>query len=165
PSPAPALPPTPASGGGTFPQLRRGTNPEKTNSERGFGSLHPLQLYPLPPPPAAVPSPSSAGGLIPKRRARNEGSIPFTRSLRRQDFSPVERQPNGGVARRAEGARTAGAQDTRPQPPSGRPQDFSLCVIVREWVAGPLGDSTSPCPLPCGCVTFAGLVVLGSGSL
>src|SRR5690606_26584592 len=80
PSPAPALPPTPASGGGTFPQLRRGTNPEKTNSERGFGSLHPLQLYPLPPPPAAVPSPSSAGGLIPKRRTRNEGSIPFTRS-------------------------------------------------------------------------------------
>src|SRR5690606_24602356 len=27
PSPAPALPPTPASGGGTFPQLRRGTDP------------------------------------------------------------------------------------------------------------------------------------------
>src|SRR5690606_32488048 len=46
PSPAPALPPTPASGGGTFPQLRRGTNPEKTNSERGFGSLH-RSLRPL----------------------------------------------------------------------------------------------------------------------
>src|SRR5690606_32503233 len=56
PSPAPALPPTPASGGGTFPQLRRGTNPEKTNSERGFGSLH-RSTYPrlrrryLPPAP------------------------------------------------------------------------------------------------------------------
>src|SRR5690606_19934061 len=56
PSPAPALPPTPASGGGTFPQLRRGTDPEKTNSERGFGSLH-RSTYPrlrrryLPPAP------------------------------------------------------------------------------------------------------------------
>src|SRR5690606_25676258 len=67
----------------------------------------------------------SSSGKTRASQARNEGSIPFTRSLRRQDFSPVERQRNGGVARRAEGARTAGAQDTRPQPPSGRPQDFS----------------------------------------